>query len=114
MVLMKASALLTNRALGSPLLEAQLIEMVERTNALLPFERPLLKLGEGATGIQKVAAHRCPAERQQDVQRQPGQLLVGTVAIADDDGLLRLQPGKMRAGDRSTAAGIDAVEDHRG
>jgi hypothetical protein len=68
------------------------------------------KLGEGATGIQKVAAHRRPAERQQDVQRQPGQLLVGTVAIADDDGLLRLQPGKMRAGDCGTAAGVDAVD----
>jgi hypothetical protein len=37
--------------------ETQPVQVVEHTNAFLPLERPLLKLGKGASGIQEVAAH---------------------------------------------------------
>ena len=54
-----------------------------------------------------------PAEGEQDVLRQPGELLVSAVTIAHDNDLVGLQAGKMRTGYRGAAARVDTVEDDR-
>jgi len=106
--------LLCQRALWIPMLQAQRVAMIEVANGFFAFERPLLEWGEGAPGLEEVAPEVRPAKGKNDPVGQPRELLIGAVVVADDNRLLVLQPGEMRPGHGGTAAGIDAVEHHRG
>jgi hypothetical protein len=71
-VSIKGIALFANGALGLPLRKAQPVEVVECADTLLPPQRPLLQLAQGASGIQEVTARIGPAESEQVVGGEGG------------------------------------------
>ncbi len=113
MRLLKGGVLLSEGTPHLPVRQTFPVQRIQLANPGFPVQRPSLEFGHRTTGLEEVAAHMCPAESEHDVPGQPGQFFIGTVAIADDDHLLRRQAGEMRSGYRRTAAGIETKIDHR-
>jgi hypothetical protein len=72
-VLIEGIGLFCQRAFGVPVFEAQPVQVVEYTDAFFPLERPLLKLGKAASGIQEVAAHRHAQQKASRILSGSGQ-----------------------------------------
>jgi hypothetical protein len=63
-MLLEGSALLIERAIGVPVLQAQVIAVVEFPNPFFPCKSPGLEFRITAPGIKEVSANMSPAEGQ--------------------------------------------------
>jgi len=114
MVLLECSALLIERVIRLPMLQAQVIVVVEFSNPFFPRKSPGFEFFITTSGIEEVPTDMSPAECEQDGVGQSGKLFLGTITIADDDDPLILQTGKVGARNGSATMRIEDKEYHGG